>query len=459
MIETNEHYKLSNIMGALTNIVNDVFPHPIWIEAEIISINKHNQSGHYYLELAETDTKGNEICKNKASIWASKANTIINKFKTNTGSDLKAGLKVLLRCKISFHAKHHLSISIEDINPEFTLGGMEVKIKEIIARLEKQNIINLNKSLSSPFDFHNVAVIAPSGAAGLGDFKKDADILVNYNVCQFDYYEAIFQGKETNFSVSNAISKALNSGIDYDAIIVIRGGGSKTDLHFLNEYEIAATICKSTIPVFVGVGHERDKGVLDHVANTSFDTPSKVIGYIFSVITNNAHLIRNNITSIFNTSSKLTINRKNEVDKSYSLINANANRLIEKYKSDTMTSYLSIKNSSIFKLEDFENKTNGSIDRILIHSKNKIQNYKDSINAKHIMILEKGQNLILNIFKDIDANVKIIEGFKPDYIMNLGFIIAKKDGKVVKDISEIQKDDVLKLVFKNGSIKVQVQEI
>src|SRR5690606_2988828 len=129
-------------------------------------------------------------------------------FKTNTGSDLKAGLKVLLRCKISFHAKHHLSISIEDINPEFTLGGMEVKIKEIIARLEKQNIINLNKSLSSPFDFHNVAVIAPSGAAGLGDFKKDADILVNYNVCQFDYYEAIFQGKETNFSVSNAISKA-----------------------------------------------------------------------------------------------------------------------------------------------------------------------------------------------------------------------------------------------------------
>lgn len=459
MIEKDEHYKLSNIMGALTNIVNDVFPHPIWIEAEIISINKHNQSGHYYLELAETDAKGNEICKNKASIWASKANTIINKFKTNTGSDLKSGLKVLLRCKISFHAKHHLSISIEDINPEFTLGGMEVKIKEIMAKLEKQNIINLNKNLTAPFDFHNVAVIAPSGAAGLGDFKKDADILVNYDVCQFDYYEAIFQGKETNSSVSNAISKALSSGINYDALIVIRGGGSKTDLHFLNEYEIAVTICNSPIPVFVGVGHERDKGVLDHVANTSFDTPSKVIGYIFSVITHNANLIRNDITSIFNASGKLTTNRKNEVEKSYNLINSNANRLIEKYKSEVVTSYVSIKNSSIFKLEDFQNKTNGSIDRILIHSKNNIQNYKDSINSKQIMILEKGQNLILNIFKDIDANVKIIEGFKPDYIMNLGFIIAKKDGKVVKDISEIQKDDVLKLVFKNGSIKVKVQEI
>lgn len=459
MTEKDEHYKLSNIMGALTNVVNDVFPHPIWIEAEIISINKHNQSGHYYLELAETDSKGNEICKTKASIWASKANIIINKFKSNTGSELKSGLKVLLRCKISFHAKHHLSISIEDINPEFTLGGMEVKIKEIIARLEKQKIINLNRNLSSPFDFHNVAVIAPSGAAGLGDFKKDADILVKYNVCQFDYYEAIFQGKETNTSVSNAISKALSSGINYDALIVIRGGGSKTDLHFLNEYEIAETICNSPIPVFVGVGHERDKGVLDHVANTSFDTPSKVIGYIFSVITNNAYLIKDDITTIFNNSSKLTVNRKNEVEKSYNLINTNANRLIEKYNSEIQRFYVSIKNSSVFKIEDFHNKTNSSIDRILIYSKNNIKNYKDAINSKHITIIEKGQSLILNTFKDIETHVKIIEGFKPDYIMNLGFIIAKKDGEVVKDISEIKKDDILKLVFKNGSIKVQVQEI
>jgi exodeoxyribonuclease VII large subunit len=456
MINKEEHFKLSNIMNEISMSVTDRFPHAIWIEAEITSISKHSQSGHYYLELLETDTKGNEVCKNRASIWSSKANILLEKFKTNTGSDLKAGLKVLVKCKISFHPKYQLSINIEDINPEFTLGGMEVKIKEILLKLEKNNIINKNKDLKVPFDFHRVAVVAPSGAAGLGDFKKDADILEKFNICQFDYYDAIFQGKDTKESVTTAILKSLNSNIEYDILIVLRGGGAKTDLHFLNEYEIAEAICNSKIPVFVGVGHERDKGVLDSVANISFDTPSKVIGHIFTVVVNNATINKTNITKIMQSSKLLVSKHKNEVERNYALINTSAKRNLDKFKLDVENKLLVITKDSKNKINDFVHKITSSVDKTVIIAKNNLKTYQLAINERKTYILNQSKLLLSTTNKEIINLDKIIQGFKPDYILNLGFVIAKQNGKVVKDISEINKDETLQLVFKNGSINVKI---
>lgn len=142
MLEKEDNnYKLSDVMNSISKSVGSTFPLPIWIEAEITSVTKQNSSGHYYLDIMESDAKGNEICKTKASIWSSKAPAIIDKFKKNTGSDLKSGLKVLIKCKVSFHQKYQLSFSIEDINPQFTLGGIEVKIKQIMDKLEKKVLL------------------------------------------------------------------------------------------------------------------------------------------------------------------------------------------------------------------------------------------------------------------------------------------------------------------------------
>lgn len=77
----NNNYKLSDVMNQVVKSVNNTFPLPIWVEAEIVAINRQGSSGHYYLELIETDEKGSEVCKNKASIWSSKAPAILEKFK------------------------------------------------------------------------------------------------------------------------------------------------------------------------------------------------------------------------------------------------------------------------------------------------------------------------------------------------------------------------------------------
>lgn len=449
-------YKLSDVMASIAKSVNYAVPLPIWIEAEIMSIVKHNSTGHYYLELIETDSKGSEVCKNKASLWSSKANIILEKFKKNTGSDLKSGLKVMLKCKISFHPKYQLSIAIEDINPEFTLGGIELKIKEILQRLDKEGLTNKNKVLKAPFDFSKVAVIAPSGAAGLGDFKKDADILEDHNICKFDYYEATFQGNDTNKSVSNAINKVLNNYKEYDALIIIRGGGAKTDLHFLNEFDIAASICNSKIPVFVGVGHERDKGVLDHVAHTSFDTPSKVIGHIFSVVVNNATVIKNAIKIIENTSLNLVSKTTMETEQAFEMIKIYSKKNVQIFKNSIENLSTSIKKDGKNNLNTFENSIKNSFDTTLMLAKNNIDNIEISIQQKIDSILHQGKTLISMTLKDVESLDKIISGYNPEYILKIGFLLAKRQGKVVSTIHDLKVDDELDLTFKDGTITVKI---
>ena len=86
---------------------------------------------------------------------------------------------------------------------------------------------------------------------------------------------ATFQGIEAPSSIRTAVNEALaaHRRQPFDALVVIRGGGSVTDLAWLNDLELARLVCRSPIPVFTGIGHERDGTILDEVAHRRFDTP------------------------------------------------------------------------------------------------------------------------------------------------------------------------------------------
>lgn len=455
MSEKN-YLKLSEVLKTVSATVNDLFPLPQWVEAEIVSININKFSGHCYLEIMETDSNGNEVCKTKVSIWKSNVNKIFEKFKNSTNSDLRAGVKVLFKCKISFHMQYQLSMSIDDINPEYTLGGMELKIKEIVERLEKEGIVNKNKLLKSPFDFHNVAVISPPDAAGLGDFKKDADILDKYNICKFDYYGATFQGKDTCSSIVYAINEVFKKYERYDALIIIRGGGAKTDLHFLNEYEIAKTITNSKIPVFVGVGHERDKGILDLVAHSSFDTPSKVIGHIFSIINENSNIIKNNFNYIVETSKNNILKNKLLIKEDFNSIHKLTTKFINIYKSE-----IDIVNSSLLNLSknivmSNKLKINNDFENTCQNAKTKIESVKLDINNFINSIHTDGKRTIDLNKKDISLLIQQIKTFSPDELLNFGFAIVRKNKNLVTSTKDLIKDEELEIFFKNGSVKVKI---
>jgi exodeoxyribonuclease VII large subunit len=144
--------------------------------------------------------------------------------------------------------------------------------------------------LPAPAEFVRVAVISPETSAGLGDFRHETDRLHDAGLCEFVYFRATFQGIDAPPSIRTAVNEALAAYAErpFDAVVVLRGGGSVTDLAWLNDLELARLLCRACVPVLTGIGHERDSTILDEVAQRRFDTPSKVALHIATTVKENA---------------------------------------------------------------------------------------------------------------------------------------------------------------------------
>ncbi|MFC0819595.1 exodeoxyribonuclease VII large subunit [Moraxella marmotae] len=271
---------LSDYLAAVKLVVDDSFDHEVWVRTQIRAIN--TKGGHYYFELAETDDDDNITASCRATLWRFRAKSVLAKFTARTGQSLQAGSSVLIRCSASFHPQYGFSLNISDIDPNYTLGELAAAYQAMKKRLDDEGLLSLNKNKPMPFDIRHVVVISPEQAAGLGDFRAEADRLMTAKACQFYYHHATFQGNHAPDEIRTAISTGLsdfitNYGHLPDLLVIIRGGGAVGDLAYLNNYELAALIAECPVPVWVGVGHERDKVILDEVAHSSFDTPSKVV--------------------------------------------------------------------------------------------------------------------------------------------------------------------------------------
>ncbi len=176
------------------------------------------------------------------------------------------------------------------MDPSYTLGDLAAKLARIREKLQQTGLYGRNKQFPAPVEFVRVAVISPETSAGLGDFRREADRLQTAILCEFHLFPATFQGVEALSSIQTAIFEALavHKQKPFDVLAIIRGGGSVTDLAWLNDMDLAKLLCQSPVPVFTGIGHERDNTILDEIAHTRFDTPSKVALHISTTIKDNA---------------------------------------------------------------------------------------------------------------------------------------------------------------------------
>lgn len=271
---------LSQLLAGVERAVAQAYQQGVWTRVDVVNVSA--KSKHVYLEVAERDEDGNVLAQARAAIWARAAERILPEFERATGAQLAPGIKLLVLARPVFKAQYGFSLEITRIDASYTLGDLEAQKRRIREQLQAEQIFERNKRLPAPWDFVRVLVVAPQGAAGLGDFAAEADRLHAHKLCEFHYRHSRFQGA----GAAGEVLAALQSGIGdaalgrLDALIIIRGGGAVNDLAWLNDYDLARFICLCDVPVLTGIGHERDSTVLDEVAHRSFDTPSKVIAAV-----------------------------------------------------------------------------------------------------------------------------------------------------------------------------------
>lgn len=275
-----EQLTLQELNNTVKSILSKGLAPSYWVVAEISEI-RLNPRGHCYLELVEK--QGQQIiAKSKATIWANTYTNLSLWFEKMTGSELKSGMKILCNAAVQFHEVFGLSLNIRDIDANFTIGEKAANRQKTINQLTDEGVLTMNKELDIDIVLQDIAIITSPTAAGYGDFMDQ----LNHNSYGFHFnttlYEAVMQGNTSALSITDALHKIHESNEVYQAVVIIRGGGSQTDLDSYDTYELAAHIAQFPIPVFTGIGHERDQSVADIVAHTSLKTPTAVAEYIIN---------------------------------------------------------------------------------------------------------------------------------------------------------------------------------
>ena len=274
------HLSLYQLNSLIKSELEAALSPSYWVIAEISEL-RENVKGHCYLELVEKENNFIQA-KIRANIWAYTYRTLSQQFQKATGSKLRTGIKVLFNVSIQFHEVYGMSLTVNDIDPNFTIGEKSRQREETIRKLREEGYLELNKALSLPLVPQRIAIISSTSAAGYGDF---IDQLTN-NSRGYDFkittFNAIMQGNETEVSIGNALEEIKDRKAEFDCIVIIRGGGAQTDLDSFDAYGLAKLIAAAPLPVLTGIGHERDQTVADLVANTSLKTPTAVAEFIIN---------------------------------------------------------------------------------------------------------------------------------------------------------------------------------
>lgn len=274
-----EFIDLFEFQTRLKTGIESLFPNRLWIKAEVSAV-KARSGGHCYLELSQSDDEKGLVAKANAIIWASKYRFIAPYFESVTGSPIQEGMVILVEVQVNFSQLYGFSLIINDIDPEFSLGIKELERQRTIERLQKEGLMDLQKELALPVLPYHLAVISASDAAGFRDFIRHLDENPYGFKVAPELFPALMQGVDCPSSIIAALDAVLESGKEYDAVLILRGGGSKLDLACFDDYELAAVIAQFPLPVLTAIGHDQDFHVCDMVAHEYVKTPTALADFI-----------------------------------------------------------------------------------------------------------------------------------------------------------------------------------
>ena len=424
-------------------------PDDYWVEAELSEV--HEVRGHCYMELIQKDDHNNTpVAKASAKCWASTWRLARPHFERVTGQQLHAGMKVLLKVSAQFHENYGFSWIVTDIDPTFTMGDMARKRQEIIRQLKEEGVFDLQKELQLPMFCQRIAVISSANAAGYGDFVNQLENNDYGFRFHTQLFPAVMQGEGVEQSVIAALNKifarlkkedsslfTLHSSLNFDCVVIIRGGGATSDLSGFDTLALAENVANFPLPVITGIGHERDESVLDMVSHTRVKTPTAAAAFLISNL-------KSVLDEIEDCEQRIHAKVKQRMDMEKIRLLNYAQKIpmlfsVVRTRQEALLGQLLVKmRSSIgYRLQDERHR--------LIVLQNNMQPvlYRKLTDERHLLDL-LSQRLI---------------GLDPNRLLKRGYSITLKNGRTVRDVSQLKEGDELETRFENGTVRSVVNQV
>lgn len=423
-------YELNSLVAEAISIG---VPGQYWVEAEISEAREVR--GHCYLELVEKDDRSNTpVARASAKCWQNRWSIIRPMFERVTGQRLHAGMKVMLRVYANFHEAYGFSWIVSDINPEYTLGDLARRRKEIVERLKADGVFDLQRELLLPMFAQHIAVVSSEGAAGFGDFCRQ--LQDNTGGYQFDVrlFPAVVQGEAVERSVVEALNAIYDVQERYDCVVIIRGGGATSDLSGFDTLALAENVANFPLPIITGIGHDRDETVLDLVAFAHVKTPTAAAQLLVDHLSQTAALADRLCQRVV-----LAARRRMEMEQGR--LRSLASRI------PVLFSLVGEKETG--RLDRLTARINSSLALAISAQRQHLDRLAASVRDQTLRRITAEQHRLEMLERRVEAE-------NPERLLKRGYSITTYKGRTVRDASQLPPDAEVETRVENGSFRSRV---
>lgn len=423
-------YELNSLVKETIELT---FTQQFWVEAELADATERR--GHLYLDLVQKDEhSATPIARASARCWASVWASVRPRFERTTRQRLTAGMKVLLRVYPQFHQAYGFSWIVTDIDPTYTLGDMQRQRQEIIDRLKRDGVFDMQRELTLPMFCQRIAVISSATAAGFGDFCNH----LQHNDYGFHFavelFPAIMQGEQVEPTVISALD-SINSRIDdFDCVVIIRGGGATVDMSGFNTLLLAENVANFPLPVITGIGHDRDESIIDMISFMQVKTPTAAAAFLIERLLNVSERI---------TAATSSITRCVQEKLEYERIRLTAlSTRIPILFSLTKTRQLSI-------IDSLTQRMTAAVQQDIRQRQHQLQIAAQRLAPATQRTMQQEQHRLQMLTQRTAA-------LDPAAILRRGFSMTLCNGRFVTDASQMKNGDIMETRLANGTVLSRV---
>lgn len=436
-MQTDGHFTLVELNYLIRQSIQHCFPQSIWVQAETSDVRTAS-NGHCYLEFIQKDLYTHALlAKAKGIIWSNVSKSLRPYFEKETGETFRSGIKVLVKVRVEFSELYGYSLIVEEIDPTYTIGDMVKRRKEILDRLTKEGVLNLNKELTFPMLPQRIAVISSATAAGYGDFCNQLRQNKRGIVFYTRLFPAIMQGDRIEESIIQALDKIYTCIDQWDVVVIIRGGGATSDLAGFDTYNLATSVAQFPLPIITGIGHERDDTVLDFLAHLRAKTPTAAAEILIHYMNQCAEVLERLTQSIY-----LLPTRRLQT---------------EIQRIATYTQYIPTLVEKRIQTEQHKLQSKEHLLLSLWNSRRVQDSFRiESLLPRIMHAIEKKLNVETHRLALCEQKTRLLS---PQHILSKGYSLTLKNGKTLKDSKDLSVGDTLVTHLAKGKIESTITQI
>ncbi len=270
----DETYSVSDLCEEIKGFLSTTFS-SIWVAGEVQRV-RESRRGHLYFELVEKGAGDDILGKLDCVLWRTDHQRV-QRMLSQSDQRIAEGLQMRVRGGVDFYPPGgRLQFVVREVDPLFTVGLLAQRRQQTLEALARAGLMERNKGLELPEVPLRLGLVTSHGSAAYHDFLHTlGESAYGFRVL---FVHAAVQGKGAEGELVSAL--AALAGAPIDCAVLIRGGGSKTDLAVFDSRPVAEAVATAPFPVLTGLGHEIDQSIADLVAHTALKTPTRVAEHL-----------------------------------------------------------------------------------------------------------------------------------------------------------------------------------